>query len=259
MFPTLFRFGGFSLATYGLFVAAGYMAGILWLSSAQKRIGLSERQFWGLIYALFYGAVFGGKILYWIVEWRDVLSGELRLIRDFRFGFVFYGGLLGGALMGAWYLRREKFSYAKAADYFAVAIPLGHAIGRLGCFAAACCAGGPTDLPWGIRFSHPEALVPAYWKDVPLHPTQVYESLLNVVVAVLAYRTLRSVEAGRLPKSSAALVYAASYALARFFLEFLRGDDRGGFFIGLSPSQWIAAAALAASAAWALRLRRSAS
>ena len=104
MFPTLFRFGGFSLATYGLFVAAGYMAGILWLSSAQKRIGLSERQFWGLIYALFFGAVFGGKILYWIVEWRDVLSGELRLIRDFRFGFVFYGGLLGGALMGAWYL-----------------------------------------------------------------------------------------------------------------------------------------------------------
>jgi phosphatidylglycerol:prolipoprotein diacylglycerol transferase len=256
VFPTLIRIGDFQLATYGIFVAAGYMAGILWLSARHKRMGLSESQFWGLIYALFFGAVMGGKVLFWLVEWRDLVSGDLRLIRDFRFGFVFYGGLLGAALMGVWYRRREPFSYLKVADYFSVAIPIGHAIGRLGCFAAGCCAGLPTTLPWGVRFTHPGALVARYLHGVPLHPTQLYETAINLVIAFVTWRTLTRVQQTKSPVGTAALTYVAAYAAARFLLEFLRGDNRGGFFLYLSPSQWIALAC-AATAVWALpRLKR---
>lgn len=256
MFPTLIRIGNFQLATYGVLVAAGYLLGIVWLNSRRKEMGLEEDRFWGLVYAAFFGAIAGGKLLYWIVEWDALVAGDLRLIRDIRFGFVYYGGLVGTVVMGFWYTRRHRLDFFKLADYFMTALPMGHAIGRLGCFAAGCCAGLPTNLPWSVRFSHPESLVHYTLRGVPLHPTQLYEAGANAVIAVLLYRLLGRVRAGTFKTGTVLLAYVALYSAARFVVEFLRGDDRGGFFLRLSPSQWIAVAAFAA-AAWVFSRRRS--
>jgi len=144
MFPTLFHFAGIRVATYGVLVAAGYLAGILWLHSHRDDMGMGEDEFWNVIYALFFGAIAGGKILYWIVEWRAFVSGELHPIRDFRYGFVFFGGFLGSVLAGILVRRRGASPFWRPADYFGVALPMGHSIGRLGCLAAGCCIGRPT-------------------------------------------------------------------------------------------------------------------
>ena len=255
MFPVLIRIGDFQLATYGLLVASGYLLGIWWLTHERERMGLDEDRFWSLIYTLFFGAIGGGKLLYLMVEWRSVLDGSLHLLRDIRFGFVFFGGLLGYCITGAWWVRKHKVSFLKMSDYFGVALPLGHAIGRPGCFLAGCCAGLPTTMPWGVRFTHPDTLVPASLQGIPLHPTQLYESLMVGIVAFLAFKTIRKVQAGKLPEGSAFAVYIGLYSFARFIIEFFRGDDRGGFFLSLSPSQWISLA-VSAWAIWIFQRRR---
>lgn len=253
MYPTLIHLGPFRLATYGVLVAAGYLAGILWLASERERMGLSEREFWNLIYALFAGAILGGKLLYWAVEWRALLSGELRPFRDFRYGFVFLGGFYGSVVAGLLYRRRVSGPYLAVADYFGVALPMGHAIGRLGCLAAGCCYGRPTELPWGIRFTHPETLVEERLIGVPLHPAQLYEAAANAAIAWLMLRLLRRTQGGDLKPGTPFLAYIAVYSAARFAVELFRGDDRGGFWLGLSVSQWIGLAAFAVAGGWMLR------
>jgi phosphatidylglycerol:prolipoprotein diacylglycerol transferase len=231
VFPTLLRIGSFELSTYGVLVAAGYIAAIYWLQARRGELGLTEDAFWDLIYWIFGGALIGGKIGYVIVE-RDVTL----LWHDVRYGFVFYGGFLGSLLTGWIASRRQKLDYVRLSDYFAVALPIGHAIGRLGCLAAGCCYGAHTDLPWGIPLAG----------DPSRHPTQVYESLANFAIAFVVARVgLARTRDGRWKPGSAALLYIALYATARFLIEFVRADDRGFVLAGLSPSQWVAVAALA--------------
>lgn len=256
MFPTLLQIGDFRLATYGVLVALGYLAGILWLTSQREKMGLDESRFWGLIYALFAGAILGGKLLYWAVEWRDVVAGTLRPIRDFRYGFVFFGGFLGSVFAGWLYRRRRPFDYMAVADHFVVALPVGHAIGRIGCMMAGCCAGKPTDLPWGVSFTHPQCLVDPAFLGTPLHPVQLYEAGANALIAVLLFVLIRRVWKGGSPPGTVFLAYFGLYSASRFVVEFFRGDYRGGFLLGLSVSQWIAVACVVAAAAAARKLFR---
>ncbi len=232
MFPTLLRLGTFELSTYGVLVACGYVAAILWLKARRDELGLSEDAFWDLIYWLFGGALLGGKFGYILVE-RDLSL----LWRQPRYGFVFYGGFLGSVLAGWIASRRMKFPFVKLSDYFGVALPLGHAIGRLGCLAAGCCYGAHTDLPWGVALAG----------DPSRHPTQVYESLANLAIALTVARVgLARTRDGRWKSGSAFLLYMALYAVARFLVEGLRDDDRGFVLAGLSPSQLTALAVLLA-------------
>lgn len=259
MHPVLIQLGPFTLATYGVLVAAGYLAGILWLKTRIKDMpGMDEEKFWSLIYALFFGALAGGKLLFILVSLPDVAAGRVHLLRDFRYGFVFFGGLLGSMAAGAWSARRLGLSYLATADYFGVALPLGHAIGRLGCLASGCCYGKPTSLPWGVRLGGPQSTTPEPLWGVPLHPTQLYESAANALIALMAWKLLLPrVKRGGLAPGSVFLAYAALYSAARFAIEFARGDDRGLSAGGLWVSQWLALALLAASAAILLRRARA--
>lgn len=251
MFPTLLRLGDFRLATYGAFVAAGYLLGILYLNARRERLGLSEEKFWRLIYAVFFGALAGGKLVYLAVSWRELSMDGASLLETLRSGFVFYGGFAGALAAGALMARRIGLPFWPSADLFAVALPLGHAVGRLGCLAAGCCFGRMTSLPWGVRFTHPESLVEGALRGLPLHPVQLYESLGNFALAGAAVLALRA--GGRLKPGTVFLGYVLSYAALRFAVEQLRADYRGGMFLGFSLSQGIAALLFAGSAALLVR------
>ena len=160
-------------------------------------------------------------------------------------GLTYYGGLLGATGAAVLLLRRDRFPFWKAADMAGFAIPMGLAFGRMGCLLAGCCFGAPTKLPWGLSFpprspaseeQAKEHLIESVrmW-SLPVHPTQIYESAASLAIAAACLFWV-------LPrKRYDGQVFAASlvlYAVARFLVEILRRDARGGAG-GLSTSQLI--------------------
>ena len=130
---------------------------------------------------------------------------------------------------------------------------IGQAIGRLGCFFAGCCFGKPADLPWAVTFTDTYAMrhvgTPM---DTPLHPSQIYESL----ACFLIFFFLLWLAPRKRFHGQVVLTYAVLYSVARFALEFFRGDpDRGAIF-GLSTSQAVAVVLVLGAAFLFPRLRR---
>ena len=256
MHPVLFSIGSFELASYGLMTALGYTAAALYLLPRLKKISLDKDTFWNLIFIAFMGTLLGAKLLFIIVSWPqlgETFADKLTtIIKDFRYGFVFYGGMIVSVTALILYMKKKKLPILKTSDFMIVALPLGHALGRIGCFLAGCCYGRPTDLPWGVTFTDPHSLVPPELLGTTLHPTQLYEAGLNFLLFLLLHKLYQ-----RPHKDGSILVcYVACYGLLRFFIEFFRGDFRGAFWLGLSPSQLIAIIiSLIARALW-LRLAK---
>jgi phosphatidylglycerol:prolipoprotein diacylglycerol transferase len=117
----------------------------------------------------------------------------------------------------------------KTLDILALGLPLGQSVGRLGCFMAGCCYGKPTDLPWGVTFTHPETLGPL---GVKVHPTQLYESFLALGVFAVLYR----LRARKQYDGQLVVTYFLLAGLVRFAVEFFRGDPRGPALLAGMPS-----------------------
>lgn len=203
-------------SAYGVFAAAGCVTAVLWLLRQRPRLGASENEFWAGLWLMLLGGVVGGKALFVALGWEHYARGELRFWADFPIGFVFFGGLLGAALAGWAFTAWRGLSFLRAADYFAVALPIGHAIGRLGCFAAGCCHG----------------------RDG--HAVQLYESAGLGLIAWACWRAVGRVEAGALPRGAAFGLYLLLYGALRFALDPLRGDGRPERWLGISHQQGIA-------------------
>jgi phosphatidylglycerol:prolipoprotein diacylglycerol transferase len=122
-------------------------------------------------------------------------------------------------------------------DVFAPGIALGHVTGRLGCLAAGCCYGKPTDLPWGITFTNPLAATNVGTPlGIPLHPTQLYEAGAALVIVTLLLATERR---GRRFAGRTFWTYMFLYSVSRYIIEMYRGDPRGTVFGIFSTSQFI--------------------
>ncbi len=234
MYPVLLQIGHVTLHTYGLLVAAGVLVG-LWLARRQaERAGLDPDRVWNLGIYMVLAALVGSKLWLLLADWsyyvahpREVFSFSTLLS-----GGVYYGGFLAALAVVLLYARHFRMRFLTLADVYAAPLALGHAIGRLGCFAAGCCYGKPTSLAWGVTFTNPyaRALVGTPL-GIPLHPTQLYESAAEFLIFVfLVFLGRRQRFAGELFAS-----YAVLYGLARGTIEFFRGDpDRtllaGGAF-----------------------------
>src|SRR6188474_1283454 len=241
MYPVLFRIGNFPINTYGVFLALAFLCAILIAVRLGARDGLPRERIYDLSLWMLLAGLIGSKILmFWVEpEYRDHPLQLLSL--DFlRSGGVFYGGLLGAVLTGYVLMRRYKLPWWKTADACAPGIAIGNFFGRQGCFAAGCCWGKPTGLPWGVKFTELGHEITSVPIDVPLHPTQLYESFSMLIVfffLLLLHKHKRF-------SGQVILLYALIYAVIRFLIEFVRADPRGDVFgltslTGLSTSQLI--------------------
>jgi len=180
-------------------------------------------------------------------------------------GLTYYGGFLGASLAAWFLLRRDKFPFWKAADMAGFAVPLGLAFGRMGCLLAGCCFGARSDLPWALSFPGRSPASEAQWKahelaskyawSHPVHPTQIYESAASLAIAAVC---LFVVHPRKRYDGQVFATFLVLYAVARYLIEILRRDDRGGA-AGLSTSQLIGLGLVAAGAAVHLARRRSSS
>ncbi|MBI4054679.1 MAG: prolipoprotein diacylglyceryl transferase [Elusimicrobia bacterium] len=262
MHPVLLKIGSLEIPSYGVLVAGAFLAAAIYLQSQRRRAGLSEEQIQQVLLWALLSGILGAKIFYVALSWDYFAAKPWRVLTEFSYGFVFYGGF-AGAVLGAWlFAERGGFSFLRLADLGAPATALAHAIGRLGCLAAGCCYGRPTGFFWGVRFSHPQSLVDPRWADIPLHPTQLYESVFNFGLFLFLHfyglRSKRSREEWEQERYGRTFVcYVILYALGRAAVEFFRGDDRGGFWLGLSPAQWMSAAAILAGIGFLLGRART--
>jgi phosphatidylglycerol---prolipoprotein diacylglyceryl transferase len=239
MYPELFRIGSFPINTYGVFLAIAFLCAILLAVKLAERDGLPRERIYDLSLWMLLASLIGSKVLMFFTEpeYRDHPMQLLSL--DFlRSGGVFYGGLLGAMLVGYLLMKRYKLPWWKTADACAPAIAIGNFFGRQGCFAAGCCWGKPTNLPWGVKFSQLGHEITGVPIDTHLHPTQLYESFAMLLVFFLLLWLHRR----KRFDGQVILLYALFYAIIRFAIEFLRDDPRGDILglttlTGLSTSQ----------------------
>ena len=200
---------------------------------------------------LAYGAALVGGFAF---EWARAVpvAIALRSLGPILYaGRAAYGGLLAALLVPAIYLRRRPGAVLAFFDRAVVPMGISFAFVRVGCLLEGCDYGRPTALPWGLRFppgslaarAHAMAgWVPDGGFSLPVHPTELYESLLGIVALGVALPVLlrRSERDGR-----AFAVWMTVYAVGRFGLELLRADADRGIYAGLSSAQWVSILVLA--------------
>ena len=256
MFPELFSIGPVTLYTYGVLLAAAYLAGLQLAMRRARARGMDPNRAMDLGIAIIVSALIGAKLLLVVVDFDHFRENPAEIFSIVRSGGVFYGGLIAAVLVAFWYMRRHRMPLWTTCDVFAPGIALGHAVGRLGCFFAGCCYGHPTDLPWGITFTDPAAAANVGTPlGIPLHPTQLYESAAELGILVFLLATERR---GRPFPGRTFWAYMLLYAVSRFAIEFFRGDPRGVVLDVLSTSQFISVLLVPLSVAMLLYLGRRA-
>ena len=162
MYPKLISIGSFSIPTYGVLVALGFLAGLWIATKLAKRIGLPSEKVMGLAVYCAMGGILGAKLFMFLFDfgyyWNN--PGQIFTMETLQAAGVFHGGFLVAFIVAALYIRRQKLPLADTMDAFAPGIALGHSIGRIGCFAAGCCWASNAASLWGVRF-HSDAVAPS--------------------------------------------------------------------------------------------------
>ena len=259
-----FKIGGFTIYWYGILVAGGFLAG-LWTASRRcvldKLDGkvISDLGVWIIL-----AGMIGARAMHVVTYWEEQYADQpLSHLLDFRGGgLVFHGGFIGAALAVILYVRLHgKQPLWKIADAFAQSIPLGHALGRLGCLMTGCCFGTACDLPWAIHFPAHSPAFTALGQaptdaahSLYVHPTQIYSALLNVAL----YGGLAWLYRHKRFDGQVFGLYLAGYSINRFVVEFFRGDYQAEqlWFGWVKPGQQLSLFLLPIGIALIILLRR---
>jgi phosphatidylglycerol---prolipoprotein diacylglyceryl transferase len=232
--------GHFTVPTAAFLFLVAFVAGLAVVSRPLAReIGWLKSASMVILTAL--SGILGGRILHVIWERPAHFSQHPEEILTQLDGLVFYGAFAASILAFHFMSRaflQTRGSRDRAWDLVSIGAAISIGILRLACFADGCCWGKPTALPWAVRFYNPESLMP--WLGIPVHPVQLYESVLGFsIAAALACFFRRDQLQGN-------LLYALflSYGIGRWYLETFRGDSFRGvdLALGMSTSQIISLA-----------------
>lgn len=221
----LFRVGNWIFTTYAFLAGAAFATGFasaLWYSAMA---GLDVVYIAKLYLFLVVPAVLVGLRLFSIMlEWRELFRRPLATI--VKPGYMLHGGIAGGtiALVTIAYLTGTPV--LTQLDAPALAMPLGEAIARLGCYVYGCCWGRPTQSRFGVRYTSCDAKVvrcAPHLHNVKIHPAQLYAlviylGMFAVFYAALPYMPFDGALAG---------LYLIGHSVVRYTLEYFRQDDRG--------------------------------
>lgn len=245
------------MPTYGLLLALALLTAIITADRLGRREGFDGSRMLDFSTWIIVVGLVGAKVLMIVSDWGYYSHepGDIFSLNTLEAGGVFYGGFIASALFAMWYVRTYQLPPLKMFDIYAPAIALAQSVGRLGCFSAGCDYGTRTSSILGVVFTNPYSHeVTGVPLNTRIHPTQLYESLATLIIGlILLWRFGRKKRDGEI-----FLLYLVLYAVARFFLEFLRGDEDRGFVFNhlLSTSQFIAILALLVSIGLWIYLRR---
>ena len=136
MYPILIKFGDLTLHTYGVLLAIGFILAVVLAVKESRRIGIDPDLVLDFSFYILIAALLGSRFFYVLGNWPEFEANPIDVIKFWRGGLVFYGGLIFAFWIGIWYVRKHQLNFQKMADLVAPSIGIGQAFGRLGCFSA---------------------------------------------------------------------------------------------------------------------------
>ena len=231
---------GITISSYNLFFMIGIYIGIIifYLEVKRKKWDIENLMF--SMSGCFLGSMIGASLF------NTILFGQnntLQKITELDIsGMSVLGGVLGG-FIGVEIFKKIVGHKESTGDAFAIAIPIGHAIGRIGCFLSGCCFGKVSNLPWAV--SYPENSIPFlvhkhanFLSDnasssLAIHPIPIYEIIFNIILFIILIKLRDYFKVN----GAVFRFYIFAYCLFRFFEEFLRADTGDSIFLGLKLIQ----------------------
>ncbi len=240
MHQYLFYIGDFPVRTYGLVLSISIIlaTGVGYFFAKQDGHGYEKH----IVDIGIYGGIAGllGARLWdvFFFDWEYYQNHLTEILNVWQGGMAVQGGLLLGALTGIWYSRAHKLDTLLLADLLAPAMILGQALGRCANLLNGDAFGAPTGGSYGIVYPDTTLAHHTYGSQ-PLWPAEVWEGQLDVVIfaLLLIFRSTNHA------KGQCFALYIMLYSVARFFLEYLRGDYVNLAFDMLKSAQVTAAAA----------------
>ncbi|MCK5529103.1 MAG: prolipoprotein diacylglyceryl transferase [Kiritimatiellae bacterium] len=245
MHPEFLKIGPIQIYWYGIFMALAAIAGLLnwtWLGKGTKRNFnfCSDMLFWIML-----AAILGARIAYIIANLQYFIDYPAQIVRIDQGGLIFYGGLIGASISLILFAKHKGEKILDIQDLAITSIPLGHALGRIGCFINGCCYGsihsGPLAVTYpkgSLAWDHQMEtglLTSVSTHCQPVHPVQLYEAALGTITFVILHIIYK-----RHKKSGTVLAaYLLTYPIVRFILEFFRGDPRVRYETQFSVAQYI--------------------
>lgn len=268
MYPELFKIGPFTVHSFGLMMATGFIVASWILTKELKRRHCDPAMGSTItLIAVIFGLA-GSKLLFLLEEWkyfiRDPIGEALSPA-----GLTWYGGFIL-ATFAVWiYARKKKVPFLMICDAAAPALLIGYGIARIGCHLSGDGDYGmPTDLPWGAVYSEGTYPPSAAFRNFPeivqqygvngvvpdtirVHPTPIYEFILSVLLFCILWSVRKKIH----PNGVLFMFYLILYGLMRFFVEFIRLNPR--ILFGLSEAQLLSIVMIIIGGAGILILRRS--
>ncbi len=246
MHSDLFSLGPITIHSYGLCMAIAFLTTYALGCYLYRREKRDTEILNKLLFMMMFGGVIGARLLYVIQNWSTQFANDpLNIFKLWQGGLVFYGGFFGAVLMLIIYAKWfERVAIRDVSDFVVTLLPIGHAIGRIGCFFHGCCFGGQCQSPIGVSFPHGSPawiqqvnqglLHPQASQALPVYPTQLIESVGNAVIFLILISLFRKTRPYLGLQTG---LYAILYSILRFSGEMFRDDPRGDTILGLSFSQ----------------------
>ncbi len=236
----LFTIGPLKITCFGVMAACGFLSASILLFVNRKSRDISADAINDLTLYSIVAGILGARIFYVIQFWPEYRNNYFQIFRIDQGGLVFYGGFFAALATLYIYCKKKNISFLGVIDLVAPCLAIGHAFGRIGCFLNGCCYGRPTTLPWGVEFPQESFPFQAYPFE-KLHPTQLYESAFNFLLAIALVIILRKSKT----KGITAATYLITYGTGRFIIEMFRGDN-ARFMNLITISQFIGIILIAA-------------
>jgi len=230
MIPDVLHIGPLPIHIFGILMALAFLAAS-WVTGRElARKGYDPALASSMVVWAAVGGIVGARLWILIDAWDEFIAAPISFLATGG-GFVWYGGLLGGAIAVSLFFRLRGIPWLRGADAVAPALALGQAIGRIGCqLAGDGDWGAETTLPWGMAY--PYAVVG--WDKPPgvrVHPTPLYECALYLLVFAVLWRMRREPA----PDGAAISWYVVLAGTARFAVEFVRVNPP--VVLGLTEAQ----------------------
>jgi phosphatidylglycerol---prolipoprotein diacylglyceryl transferase len=218
--PVIFSIGPISVRWYGLMYILGFIASyfLIQRQKPSQQLGLKGDLLQDFMLYLIIGMVLGARIgfllFYQYADWEYLAKNPIEIIAVWHGGMSFHGGLMGAIATGWWFCRKKGLPVLAVADCVIVTVPVGLGLGRIGNFINGELYGRVTDLPWAMIFPH--------GGNIPRHPSQLYQAILEGLVLFLILWSLRKKD---FRDGMMVVFFLFFYGLFRFFAEFFREPD----------------------------------